>query len=121
MAKLRLFIKAELDGVTDLTPVDTEENPYFYTFNISNAVDESSRKSATDKQPDKKKTMTSEPNVTRTYSNSKHTILVLNGEGGSFNSSYHHLDRSYNGGGHRLSITVRKDSARLILELFHET
>lgn len=34
MVKLGLFIKAELDRVTDLTPVDTEENPYFYTFKV---------------------------------------------------------------------------------------
>jgi len=34
MVKLGLFIKAELDGVTDLTPVDTLHNPYFYTFKV---------------------------------------------------------------------------------------
>jgi hypothetical protein len=34
MVKLGLFIKAELDGVTSLTPVDTLENPYFYTFKV---------------------------------------------------------------------------------------
>jgi CXXC motif containing zinc binding protein, eukaryotic len=34
MVKLGLFIKAQLDGVTDLTPVDTVENPYFYTFKV---------------------------------------------------------------------------------------
>jgi len=34
MVKLGLFINAELDGVTNLTPVDTLENPYFYTFKV---------------------------------------------------------------------------------------
>jgi hypothetical protein len=32
MVKLGLFVKAELDGVTDLMPVDTQENPFHYTF-----------------------------------------------------------------------------------------
>jgi hypothetical protein len=34
MVKLGLFVKAELNGVTDLTPVDTIQNPYFYTFKV---------------------------------------------------------------------------------------
>ena len=34
MVKLGLFIKAELDGVTDLIAVDTLQNPYFYTFKV---------------------------------------------------------------------------------------
>jgi Eukaryotic protein of unknown function (DUF866) len=34
MVKLGLFVKAELDGVTGLTPVDTVQNPYFYTFKV---------------------------------------------------------------------------------------
>ncbi|OQO09355.1 hypothetical protein B0A48_04753 [Cryoendolithus antarcticus] len=31
---LALALKAELEGVTDLQPVDTEENPFFYTFKV---------------------------------------------------------------------------------------
>ncbi|KAJ5636357.1 uncharacterized protein N7484_009670 [Penicillium longicatenatum] len=31
---LSLVLKAELEGVTDLQPSDTEENPYFYTFKV---------------------------------------------------------------------------------------
>jgi hypothetical protein len=34
MVKLGLFIKANLDGVTDLTPTDTPQDPYFYTFKV---------------------------------------------------------------------------------------
>src|SRR5438034_271639 len=34
MVRLGLFIKAELDGVTALTPVDTLQNPFFYTFKV---------------------------------------------------------------------------------------
>jgi hypothetical protein len=34
MVKLGLFIKAELDGITNLSPVDTETDPYFYTFKV---------------------------------------------------------------------------------------
>jgi Eukaryotic protein of unknown function (DUF866) len=34
MVKLGLYIKAELDGVTNLTPVDTTTDPYFYTFKV---------------------------------------------------------------------------------------
>ena len=34
MVKLGLFIKAELDGVTDLTPTDTPQDPYWYTFKV---------------------------------------------------------------------------------------
>ena len=34
MVKLGLFIKAELDGVTDLIAVDTLQNPYLYTFKV---------------------------------------------------------------------------------------
>jgi len=34
MVKLGLFIKAELDGVTGLSPVDTQTDPYFYTFKV---------------------------------------------------------------------------------------
>jgi hypothetical protein len=34
MVKLGLFIKAELDGVTNLSPVDTPTDPYFYTFKV---------------------------------------------------------------------------------------
>ena len=34
MVKLGLFIKAELDGVTNLTPADSAQDPYFYTFKV---------------------------------------------------------------------------------------
>jgi len=31
---LALALTAELDGVTDLVPTDTAENPYYYTFKV---------------------------------------------------------------------------------------
>ncbi|KAH8731258.1 hypothetical protein GQ44DRAFT_822818 [Phaeosphaeriaceae sp. PMI808] len=31
---LALALKAELNGVTDLRPLDTEESPFFYTFKV---------------------------------------------------------------------------------------
>ncbi|KAJ5106797.1 Protein of unknown function DUF866 eukaryotic [Penicillium angulare] len=31
---LTLTLKAELEGVTALKPIDTEENPYFFTFKV---------------------------------------------------------------------------------------
>ena len=34
MVKLGLFLQAELDGVTDVSPVDTADDPYFYTFKV---------------------------------------------------------------------------------------
>jgi hypothetical protein len=34
MVKLGLYVKAELDGVTGLIPVDTPENPFYYTFKV---------------------------------------------------------------------------------------
>ena len=34
MVKLGLYLKADLDGVTALAPVDTEADPFFYTFRV---------------------------------------------------------------------------------------
>jgi hypothetical protein len=34
MVKLGLFVKAELDGVTGLITVDSDADPYFYTFKV---------------------------------------------------------------------------------------
>jgi hypothetical protein len=34
MVKLGLFLQAELDGVTSVSPIDTTDNPYFYTFKV---------------------------------------------------------------------------------------
>jgi Eukaryotic protein of unknown function (DUF866) len=34
MVKLGLFVKAELDGVTSVIPVDTADNPFHYTFKV---------------------------------------------------------------------------------------
>ena len=34
MVKLGLFLQADLDGVTSVSPVDTTDNPYFYTFKV---------------------------------------------------------------------------------------
>jgi Eukaryotic protein of unknown function (DUF866) len=35
MVKLGLYIKADLNGVTNLTPVDTPADPFLYTFKIT--------------------------------------------------------------------------------------
>jgi len=34
MVRLGLFLQAELDGVTDVCPIDTADDPYFYTFKV---------------------------------------------------------------------------------------
>jgi CXXC motif containing zinc binding protein, eukaryotic len=34
MVKLGLYIKADLEGVTGLVPVDTDADPFFYTFRV---------------------------------------------------------------------------------------
>lgn len=34
MVKLGLYIKADLSGVTNLTPVDTINDPFLYTFKV---------------------------------------------------------------------------------------
>lgn len=34
MVKLGLFLQAELDGVTGVSPIDTTDKPYFYTFKV---------------------------------------------------------------------------------------
>ncbi|KAI4737804.1 DUF866-domain-containing protein [Aureobasidium sp. EXF-12298] len=31
---LALFLTAELNGVTDLAPIDTEDSPFYYTFKV---------------------------------------------------------------------------------------
>ena len=34
MVRRGLFLQAELDGVTDVCPIDTADDPYFYTFKV---------------------------------------------------------------------------------------
>jgi len=34
MVKLGLYVKADLSGVTNLTPVDTINDPFLYTFKV---------------------------------------------------------------------------------------
>jgi len=34
MVKLALYLKAELGGVTNFSPVDTASDPFLYTFKI---------------------------------------------------------------------------------------